>query len=282
MSKYINYKIDGLDFQIEVPKQTSFTFGEDICLSKDFDDITSSKSWYKEGFSVIESKPFFNFEKTKSSLLDCIRNICLEEGVKVDKDNFKLEHYHKYVDTEQHLKIIKKTRDLSPEDFSFDIDIFLKEAKSYFQCDLNWSNPGEYNPKIITRINMPQSKNFNPAHKDIYQIYDQTKNIPHMVNIWIPICGVSNGVGLPVSPGSHLIKESKVSRTRAGSTVNGIKYKVNCIKDWDARNDLITVCPRENQMLVFSSFLIHGLAQNLHNDITRISLEFRLFGKSLN
>tara|TARA_B100000900_G_C20562818_1_gene709678 strand:- start:938 stop:1774 length:837 start_codon:yes stop_codon:yes gene_type:complete len=278
MPIHFNYKIDELDFQIELPKKTTLSFGDDICLSKDFNDITLTKSWYDKGYSVIDSEPFFNIEKTKSSLFNCIYKICLEEGVKADKDNFKLEHYHKYVDAEQHSKIIKKTRDLTPQDFSFDIDMFLRAANSYFKHDLSWSNPGEYNPKIITRINMPQSNNFNPAHKDIYQIYDQTKKIPPMVNIWIPICGVSDGVGLPVSPGSHLINESKVFRTKAGATVNGIKYNVNCIKDWDARNDLVTICPNETQMLVFSSFLIHGLAQNLHQDTTRISLEFRLFG----
>ena len=213
MSIHFNYKIDGLDFQIEVPKTTTLSFGDEICLSKYFNDITSAKSWYDKGYSVIESKPFFNIEKTKSSLFDCIYKICSEEGVKIDRNNFKLEHYHKYVDAKQHLKIIQKTRDLTPQDFSFDIDMFLKAAKSYFKHDLSWSNPGEYNPKIITRINMPQSKNFNPAHKDIYQIYDKTKKIPPMVNIWIPICGVSNGVGLPLSPKSHLINESKVFRT---------------------------------------------------------------------
>ena len=273
-----NYEIDGLDFKIEVPDSTTVCFGEDICLSKDFNDVTSAKSWYDRGFNVIEAEPFFNIEKTKSSLSDCVYQISLEEGAKVDKDNFRLEHYHKYIDAEQHLKIIQKTRDLKPEDFGFNIDTFLTAAKNYFKRDFSWTSSGQYNPNIITRINMPQSENFNPAHKDIYQVYDETKKVPPMVNIWIPICGVGNGVGLPLAPGSHLINESKVSRTKAGSTVNGTKYKVNCIKDWDSRNNLITICPNESQMLVFSSFLIHGLARNLHHDITRMSLEFRLFG----
>tara|TARA_B100001059_G_C17691835_1_gene505375 strand:- start:606 stop:866 length:261 start_codon:yes stop_codon:yes gene_type:complete len=49
-------------------------------------------------------------------------------------------------------------------------------------------------------------------------------------------------------------------------------------KDWDLRNDLETICPSEKEIVVFSSFLVHGLAQNLHSDIARVSLEFRLFG----
>lgn len=278
MVMVFNYKIDDLDFKIEIPESTTVYFGEDTCLSKNFNDMTSEKSWYDQGFKVVETKPFFNFDRTKSFLTDTIYQHCLEEGVIVDKDKFTLEHYHKYINADQHLKIIQKTRDLTPENFSFDIDTFLIAAKNYFKRDLSWSSSGQYNPRIITRINMPQSNNFNPAHKDIYQVYDETKKIPPMVNIWIPICGVGNGVGLPLAPGSHLINESKISRTKAGSIVNGTKYNVNCIKDWDARNDLITVCPSESQMLVFSSFLIHGLARNSHHDITRMSLEFRLFG----
>ena len=38
-----------------------------------------------------------------------------------------------------------------------------------------------------------------------------------------------------------------------------------------------TMCPKDGEMLVFSSHLIHGLGKNYHADTTRISLEFRLY-----
>ena len=102
-------------------------------------------------------------------------------------------------------------------------------------------------------------------------------------------CHLFNGEGIekiypPLNNSDYLLKnlDKSIYSIKYGLTgeiiVNGIKYNVNCIKDWDARNDLVTICPNETQMLVFSSFLIHGLAQNLHHDTTRISLEFRLFG----
>ena len=275
---FYEYNIDGNYLSIEVPDSTVVSFGEDKCLSKRFGDITSEQSWYDQGFNIIQSQPFFDLENTKSSLTNVIYQYCYEEGIKVDKNKFSLENYHKYLNAEQHLQIIKKTRELKPEDFAFDIDTFLTAARKYFKRDLTWTSPGQYDPKIITRINMPQSDNFNPAHKDIYQVYDKTQTIPPMVNIWIPICGVGNGVGLPLAPGSHLINESKICRTKAGTFVNGSKYNVNCIKEWDSSNHLVTICPTESQMLVFSSFLIHGLARNSHHDITRVSLEFRMFG----
>ena len=274
----LEYQIDGLGLTIDAPDRSEFSFGEDILLSKYFNDITAEQDWYNQGYDVVEQEPFLNIQKVKAGLAGCIYQICKEEGLNINKDNFRLEDYHKYVSEEKHLDIIKRTSQLEPKDFEFDVEMFLGAAQKYFKRDLSWLNSEGYNPKIITRINMPQSKHFNPAHKDIYQVYDKTKKIPPMVNMWIPICGVKNGVGLPLAPGSHLVNESKICRSQAGSTVNGVKYNVNCIKDWDADNHLVTICPGESEMLVFSSFLIHGLARNLHQDMTRMSLEFRLFG----
>jgi hypothetical protein len=274
------YKIDGNDFSIKVSNDSEFGFGEDVCLSKHFNDLTMSQAWYDQGFTVVATKPFFNIKKVKARLTELVHQTLTKEGVKVEKDNFSLESYHKYVSEENHQAIIKKTRRLEPKYFDFDIDSFSNAIRTYFNCNLSWTTSGAYNPGVITRINMPQSNNFNPAHKDIYQVYDQTKKIPHMVNIWIPICGVGNGVGLPVVPRSHLINESKICRTKAGSNVNGYKYNVNCIKDWGSHNELVTISPAEDEMIFFSSFLIHGLARNLHKDLTRVSLEFRLFVQS--
>lgn len=274
----LTYQIDGVVAVIEGPDRSQFFYGEDIFLSDYFNDITREKNWYNQGFDVIDTKPFLNIQKVKDSLTNCLYQICKAERVNVNKETFNLDDYHKYVTEEKHIDIVKKTRQLEPKDFEFDLDLFLAASKHYFNRELSWMNSGGYNPKIITRINKPQSNHFNPPHKDIYQVYDETREIPPMVNIWIPICGVNNGVGLPVAPGSHLINESKIFRTRAGATVNGLKFNVNCVKDWNSVNDMVTICPSESEMIVFSSFLIHGLARNTHHDMTRMALEFRLFG----
>ncbi|MDA8624022.1 phytanoyl-CoA dioxygenase [Alphaproteobacteria bacterium] len=276
----LKYIIDGDEFTVSVPAQTEFFVGDNVCLSKEFGDITEKQSWYEQGFSIVNLEPFLDIGRTKVKLSECISRICEEEGVAINRESFLLENYHKYVSEDKHSVILQRTRDLGPDDFGFDINKFLAAAEKYFKQDLSWEGSGEYNPRIIARINMPESEHFNPAHKDVYQVFDKTDNIPEMVNIWIPVCGVNNGVGLPLSLGSHLICEDLVYRTKAGSTLNGKKYNVNCIKEWNSRHDLTTICPSENQMIVFSSFLIHGLARNLHRDTTRISLEFRLFGRN--
>ena len=97
-----------------------------------------------------------------------------------------------------------------------------------------------------------------------------------MINVWIPICGVGGRTGLPIAPSSHLISEHQVSRTTAGSEIEGQRYSVNCIESW-GETHLQTMCPKEGGLLVFSSHLIHGLGQNYHDDTTRISMEFQLY-----
>ena len=202
-------------------------------------------------------------------------------GAPVTGKEISLSDYHNYVDSKIHGKVILKSRSLTPKDFEFDTQDFLKAISDFFGKKLHWRSDGSYEPNIIARINLPQSKNFNPAHKDVYQVYYDTKRIPPMVNIWVPICGVNEGTGLPLAVGSHLLKESEVYRTKAGVTMNGIKYNVNCIRDWGGEKKLKTMSPHSNQMLVFSSHLIHGLARNMNNDETRVSLEFRLFESQL-
>ena len=123
---------------------------------------------------------------------------------------------------------------------------------------------------------MPGSRAYNPAHKDIYEGFDNDGECPAMVNAWIPIAGVKGRTGLPIAPGSHLIPECRVLRTKAGTKMNGNRYSVNCIKSWDGMNELKTIAPNPGQMLLFSSHLIHGLGCNYNRDTTRVALEFRL------
>ena len=61
--------------------------------------------------------------------------------------------------------------------------------------------------------------------------------------------------------------------------INNNNYKVRLIKSWGGQNSLERVNVKEGQVLIFSPHLIHGLAVNQNKNITRFSLEFRLFEK---
>ena len=101
-----------------------------------------------------------------------------------------------------------------------------------------------------------------------------------MINVWVPLIGVTDKNMLPIVPKSHLLPESKVMRTKAGATVNGIKYSVNSIKSWDDSSSLTKIPLEKDEILIFSSHLIHGLAMNYEEDITRVSFEFRLYAEA--
>ena len=68
-----------------------------------------------------------------------------------------------------------------------------------------------------------------------------------MINAWIPICGVNEKTGLPIVPGSHLINENQIERTKAGTKVNGKNFYVNCIRSWEGKNKMFLASPNEGE-----------------------------------
>ena len=123
------------------------------------------------------------------------------------------------------------------------------------------------------------STDYNPPHKDAYEQYDSSGIPPKFINFWIPIDGITQKTSLPIVPESHLIPENKIIRTTSRSSIDGNNYHVRFIKDWGC-NKLQRTNINLGQALIFSSYLIHGLATNDESDMTRVALEFRLFRKN--
>jgi ectoine hydroxylase-related dioxygenase (phytanoyl-CoA dioxygenase family) len=80
-------------------------------------------------------------------------------------------------------------------------------------------------------------------------------------------------------PGSHRWSESRVERTDTGAVLEGIRFNVPAVTAIKGSYTVERPNPRENQVLVFSPYLVHGGAVNLNNDKTRISIEMRLWKK---
>jgi hypothetical protein len=198
----------------------------------------------------------------------------------MEVENFELNKYHKCITSnEDHFKIVSKTRDLFPEDFNFPLDEIISKFEKILGFGLTDTNP--YLNKqlhIIIRINRPHSTDYNPPHKDIYEGVDREDSyIPQFINLWIPICGVTDNSSLPMAPSSHLLPESKILRTFEGGVISGNKYRVRMIKEWGGSNELTRAKVGYGEVLFFSLHLVHGLAINEEEDETRVSLEFRLF-----
>ena len=222
---------------------------------------------------------FLNYQDLYISTDKLIKSVMGGLGVAVGSD-FSLERYHEYVDEELHQKVIQKTRRIFPADIDLDVEPIIHSFSNYLGCDLSMENPiTKETQHMIARLIKPQSHDYNTAHKDIYQPFDNYGTIPKMVNIWIPLAGIDENNSLPLVPGSHLLPESAILRSRAGAAMNGKSYSVASIKSWDGKNDLQRVKIKQGEVLIFSSHLIHGLAKNNSISNTRISYELRLYGK---
>ena len=273
----IEYDVSSIPQTINLDDSAILFKGEDICLSKKFGDIVSKTPWYKKGYEILSLQSFLDFNNVKLAVNEAILKIIKQIYPTKSLNGFKLEHYHKFINEEEHIAIDKILKRLYPKDFTFDDKLLVELISNEIKIKLDYSNKIlKNNHWIIIRINLPNSQGFNPPHKDIYQYLDYYNEIPRMINAWIPICGVNAKTGLPIVPGSHLINENKIERTKAGTKVNGKNFYVNCIKSWEGRNKMVIASPKEGEILIFSSNLIHGLGKNNNTDETRISLEFRL------
>ena len=68
-----------------------------------------------------------------------------------------------------------------------------------------------------------------------------------------------------------------MERTLAGSNINGQKFNVPAVTAVRGEYTVARPDPGPNEVLIFSPYLIHGGAVNLNTNITRISIEMRLW-----
>mgnify|MGYP005997257965 FL=1 len=272
------YQLDNNDIEIEIPDQTKFRFGKQEVLSKTWSDLTSNCDWFEQGYSSPNYNHVFDYSILIEQITNVVRNRLAKLFPNRDFNNFTLADYHKFITTEEHKSVADRVmKRLYCKDLKEASDSFVKLISDLLGIPVGFKRQGsDLEHWIIVRINPPNSLAYNPIHKDIYEDFDASRCCPKMVNAWVPIAGVGPNAGLGIAAGSHLICESKILITRAGSTINGQNYSVNCIQSWDNSSSLKTVAPLPGHMLLFSSHLIHGFGINKNHDTTRVALEFRL------
>jgi hypothetical protein len=272
------FEINQRTYPVSTEGSPEFNYGKNAVLSGPDTDIVFNLPWYEKGYTAENFLSSFEFDSLKTGLSKCVKKI-IEDDLGINTTNFTLEKYHHFVrENTDHYKVVSRTRDLFPSDFNFPImEIFPKFEKllGFKLSDIDPRNGEKLH--IIVRINRPKSTDYNPPHKDIYEELDQNDYIPPFVNLWIPIAGVTENSSLPIVPHSHKIPESQILRTFDGGVVQGNTYRVRMIKDWAGSTKLERAKVSDGQVLFFSSHLIHGLAVNEEEDLTRVALEFRLF-----
>jgi hypothetical protein len=272
------FEINNKKYAVSVAGSPEFRFGENAVLAGADTDIVYNQSWYAEGYTAAEFLNSDEFAFLKSGLTASVKKIITEE-LGFDTDDFTLEKYHHFVrDNQDHYKVVSRTRDLFSADFNFPIDEMIPKFEKILGFDLSDIDPKSGDKlHIIVRINRPKSNDYNPPHKDIYEEVDKNDYIPPFVNFWIPIAGVTENSSLPIVPGSHQISEAEILRTFDGGVVEGNTYRVRMIREWGGSHTLERAVVKDGQVLLFSSHLIHGLAINEEEDLSRVALEFRLF-----
>jgi hypothetical protein len=277
------FQIKERTYPVSIAGSPEFRFGDNITLSTQETDVVFSQPWYNEGFTAVEFLNLEEFAHLKKGLTDAVLRI-IENTLGIQPEGFTLEKYHHFVkSSEDHYKIVSRTRDLFSQDFNFPIEEMIPKFEKILGISLSDIDPktGE-KLHIIVRINRPKSTDFNPPHKDIYEEVDENNYIPPFVNLWIPIAGVTENSSLPIVPKSHKINENEILRTFDGGVVEGNTYRVRMIKEWAGDHKLERAKVQDGQVLFFSSHLIHGLAINEEEDLSRVALEFRLFSEIKN
>jgi ectoine hydroxylase-related dioxygenase (phytanoyl-CoA dioxygenase family) len=181
-----------------------------------------------------------------------------------------LESYHRRVDPERHQQIIEKTRELRFADLGINPEMFAGFFREVVPLSADLPVLGRDHVQL--RINRPGTTDYNPPHRDAA--------LPlwaNALNVWMPIAGVDATTSLPVLPGSHRLAEAECWQTKPGGAVIGNRpYRVPAVAR--LRHGALHMVRAKvvfGQALVFTPYLIHGLAVNQSNDRTRSALELR-------
>lgn len=219
-----------------------------------------------------------NFDDIGYCILDInnynslLQNLLKTEIFKQTNKDFELEKYHNNITETEHKSILNSMpykRNMNEEVANFSnyleniVSDKLNEKVKIFNGDL-WFR--------ICRPTAIFNNDFNPCHRDIY--LDFYRNI---VNIYLPVAGSNELSSLNVNPTSHKWNENETCITSGGAYFKSTnkKYSVDAIIASKQPLNMIRPNPNEEQLLLFSPYLIHGCANNDNLDTTRISLEVR-------
>ncbi len=268
----VNYKLGEHVISLDLEGDT-LVGSEEILLLQD-ENLIENTPWNEVGFNIERFLNFDDFIQIKSGIKTLISEIIQEAGGQVDKD-FELEKYHLYVDNALHLRVAKLIQSgWNVSKFPVHIDLVTARISEIIGKKVTTKAKHVDMNNFFVRIVRPQNfQDNNPPHRDVW--LDRLRDA---VNIYAPICGSNAQSALGLVPGSHLLKESEIERTAEGAILNGTSYTVPCVIS--IRNEiplLIRPNPEENEVMLFSPYLVHGGGYNFNTDVTRISLEMRFW-----
>ncbi|HEX5661257.1 MAG TPA: phytanoyl-CoA dioxygenase family protein [Polyangiales bacterium] len=267
------YELEGEPVDVVVEGQT--IRGDARVLLGEDDDLTQGRPWAERGFVVA---PFL----APSSYRDLVEGVrarlasSLREAGAVVPADIQLTDYHHYIQSsDMHLRALRDARSgYSLREFPIALEEVTSRVSELLGLRVTPYNQLHGLDKWHVRVIRPASRDHNPLHRDVW--LDRLRNA---VNIYVPLAGSTRDSALPLVPGSHRWPESELLRTAQGATVDGISYTVPAVVGSDRPLRLVRPTPREDELLLFSPYLVHGGAKN-RGDVTRCSLEMRFWRAS--
>jgi hypothetical protein len=268
----VNYKLGEHLISLELEGNT-FVGDEEVLLLQD-ENLIENTSWNHQGFSIESFLNPEDFKHLQHGIKALISAKIIEAGGRID-DFFELEKYHLYVDNESHLKVARLIQSgWNVDQFPIAIEKVNERISEIIDQQVSTKAKHVDMNNFFVRIVRPQNfQDNNPPHRDVW--LDRLRDA---VNIYAPICGSNDQSALGLVPGSHLLKESAIERTADGAILNGTSYTVPCVISIQGEiPSLIRPNPKENEVMLFSPYLVHGGGYNFNSDVTRISLEIRFW-----
>jgi len=266
----MEYQVNGVKLTYDPAGERSW--GDDHVLLEEATDLTRATIWDNRGFVV---EPLFDvalwtsFESgIKSLLLTCWR----DSGLRVD-DTFHLDKYHTVATERQaHLNAVERTRLLQVSDLPIPVKVIEDRISEICKVSLVARNPFDNQSIFHFRVIRPNQGDNNPLHRDVW-LEDYTS----CINLYIPVAGSNDKSSLILFPGSHRWPESRIEKTVGGALINDVQFNVPAVTAIKGSHEVLRPDPKLNEVLVFSPYLIHGGSVNLNKDVTRISVEMRLW-----
>ncbi len=271
--KNIKYKLNEREQNLAVAGETGY--GEDVVLLSKDDNLIQDTEFDDCGYKVDRFLNQENYDGFCLGIKKIFSDLILKAAnIKVES-NFELIKYHEVINSDElHAKVVEFLREGFPlSSLPVSLKLIEERVSEICRVDVVAYNKKLPDQNFYIRVVRPSGKNDNnPPHRDVWLDYYR-----NCVNIYLPVCGSNELSALPMVPGSHYWSESDIERTLNGATVRGYTYRVPSVTNSNRALDFVRPNPSENEMVVFSPYLIHGGGVNLNQDITRMSLEMRFF-----
>jgi hypothetical protein len=251
-------------------------FGDPVVLLDQDDDLSRGTEWADKGYTVVPFLEPILVRQLRDGMRDMIVDVLRAAGVQTGGD-FDLRDYHRGPgrDPAIHAKLVDGIRRGFPlTRLPVDYHVVERRISEIVGARVTAHNEAFGLDVFNLRVVRPQTHDNNPLHRDVW--LDRLRN---GINIYAPLTGSTERSSLALVPGSHRWAENEIQRTANGALVNGLPYTVPAVVGARHPLALIRPNPAEDEVMVFSPYLVHGGAVNLNPDTTRVSLEMRFWRK---